>query len=243
VGDGIDFNSRRKKVQSPFSSRDTRLIRLLRSHAFYYIFSAFYVAELVASFIATITTDISPWIPCGLAMGSVILCLVLLAVTPDPRKPPHSSISAIPPEPRPEGHTEVSDIDPKTPPKHQSVNGLMSALLNRNMLLVIPVFFVGIFRYTTLNVLIQYASIRFGLKISTGATFYTETAILNIALFLFLVPQLTTYFRQEYDIRPEIIDLVLVRTSVVLLALGCLTIGLAQSSAFLPIGMRIIPNV
>ncbi|TVY56613.1 Efflux pump ustT, partial [Lachnellula cervina] len=43
-----------------------------RSHGFYYIFSAFYVAELIASFVASVTTDISPWIPCSLAMGSVI---------------------------------------------------------------------------------------------------------------------------------------------------------------------------
>jgi hypothetical protein len=207
-----------------------------RSHAFYYIFSAFYVAELVASFIASVTTDISPWIPCGLAIGSVILCLMLLAVMPDPRKS-HSSYSVVSPDPGAEENTDSSNPYPKTPSKSHSVNGLISALSNRNTLLVIPVFLVGIFRYTTLNVLIQYASVRFGLKISTGATFYTETAVVNIGLFLFLVPQLTTYIRLEYNIRPELIDLVLVRTSVVLLALGCLSIGLAQSSVFLPIGL------
>jgi hypothetical protein len=214
-----------------------------RSHAFYYIFSAFYVAELIASSIASATTDISPWIPCGLAMGSVILCLALLAGMPNPRKSPHNSHSTISPEIEAEEYPEVSNPSAKTPSKHQSIDSLISALSNRNTLLVIPVFLVGIFRYTTLNVLIQYASVRFGLKISTGATFYTETAIVNICLFLFLVPQLTTYIRLEYNIRPEIIDLVLVRTSVVLLALGCLAIGLAQSSVFLPVGMWIFPII
>jgi hypothetical protein len=204
-----------------------------RSHAFYYIFSAFYIAELLASFIASVTTDISPWIPCGLAIGSVILCLILLAVMPDPRKS-LNSCSVVPPESRAE---ENSNSDSEALSKSHPVNGLVSALSNRNTLLVIPVFLVGIFRYTTLNVLIQYASVRFGLKISTGATFYTETAVVNIGLFLFLVPQLTKYIRLEYNIRPEVIDLVLVRMSVVLLALGCLSIGLAQSSIFLPIGI------
>lgn len=118
----------------------------------------------------------------------------------------------------------------------QFVNGVTSALSNRNILLVIPVFLVGIFRYAMLNILIQYASVRFGLKISKGATFYTETAFINIVLFLFLIPRLTTYIRLTYNIKPEIIDLTLVRTSVVLLALGCLAIGLSQSSAILPIG-------
>jgi hypothetical protein len=130
--------------------------------------------------------------------------------------------------------------DQKTLSNSQFVNGLVSALSNRNTLLVIPVFLVGIFRYAMLNILIQYASVRFGLKISTGATFYTETALINIILFLFLVPRLTTYIRLEYNVKPETIDLVLVRTSVVLLALGSLAIGLAQSSVFLPAG---IPSV
>jgi hypothetical protein len=176
-------------------------------------------------------------------MGSVILCLILLAIMPDPLNTLHSSYTAVPPNFGQEEHAEVSSLDPKIASKYQSVDGIISALSNRNTMLVIPVFLVGIFRYTTLNVLIQYASVRFGLKISTGATFYTETAILNIGLFLFLVPRLTTYFRLEYNIRPKTIDLVLVRTSVMLLAVGCLAIGLAQSSVFLPIGTRKINNV
>ncbi|PMD16503.1 MFS general substrate transporter [Hyaloscypha hepaticicola] len=210
-----------------------------RSHAFYYIFSAFYVAELVASFTASVTTDISPWIPCGLAMGSVITCLGLLAVMPEPGRSSDNPHSAIPPE-TPTGD-EISSLntDMKAPSKSQFVNGVTSALSNRNTLLVIPVFLVGIFRYAMLNILIQYASVRFGLKISTGATFYTETAFINIVLFLFLIPRLTTYIRLTYNIKPEIIDLTLVRTSVVLLALGCLAIGLAQSSASLPIGVSV----
>ena len=196
----------------------------------------------MASFIASVTTDISPWIPCGLAMGSVILCLVLLAVMPDPRTSRPDSFRDIPPEPTAED-ADTSTLNSKTLLKSHSVDGVISALSNRNTLLVIPVFLVGIFRYTTLNVLIQYASVRFGHKISTGATFYTETAIVNIGLFLFLVPQLTTYIRLGKNIRPEIIDLVLVRTSVVLLTLGCLAIGLSQSSVILPIGLRLVSTM
>jgi hypothetical protein len=155
---------------------------------------------------------------------------------PEPGRSSDNPHSAIPPE-TPTGD-EISSLntDMKAPSKSQFVNGVTSALSNRNTLLVIPVFLVGIFRYAMLNILIQYASVRFGLKISTGATFYTETAFINIVLFLFLIPRLTTYIRLTYNIKPEIIDLTLVRTSVVLLALGCLAIGLAQSSASLPIG-------
>lgn len=131
-------------------------------------------------------------------------------------------------------HSEQQDQ--KAHSTSQFVDGLISALSNQNTLLVIPVFLVGIFRYAMLNILIQYASIRFALKISTGAIFYTETALINIILFLFLVPRLTTHIRLKYNVRPETIDLALVRTSVVLLTLGCLAIGLARSSVFLPAG-------
>ncbi|KAH7411428.1 hypothetical protein BKA64DRAFT_569797, partial [Cadophora sp. MPI-SDFR-AT-0126] len=117
--------------------------------------------------------------------------------------------------------------------------GLVSALSNRNIRLTIPVFLVGIFRYAMLNILIQYASVRFGLKISSGAIFYTETAIVNIFLFLFLVPQLTAYIRSKYNVRPVVLDLVLVRTSVTLMCIGCLAIGFVQSSSLLPIGVFI----
>jgi cytochrome c biogenesis factor len=169
-------------------------------------------------------------------MGSVLLCLMLLAVMPGPRTSPHSLYSAILQDPTDGENVESSNMNMKGLSRPQFVTGLVSALPNRNTLLVIPVFLVGIFRYAMLNLLIQYASVRFGLKISRGATFYTETAFINICLFLFLVPRLTTYIRSKYDIRPEIIDLALVKMSVILLALGCLAIGLAQSSGFLPIG-------
>ncbi|KAG4438808.1 hypothetical protein IFR05_005699 [Cadophora sp. M221] len=209
-----------------------------RSHAFYYIFSAFYVAELISSFVASVTLDVSPWIPCGLAMCSIILCLVLLAVMPDPGIS-DASTPQILPKSSPANETDPSSPSPTTSPDSTSVQSLISALSNRNILLTIPVFLVGIFRYAMLNILIQYASVRFGLKISTGATFYTETAIVNIFLFLFMVPQLTAYVRHKYNVQPSVIDLFLVRTSVTLMCVGCLAIGFAQESQLLPIGVFI----
>ncbi|KAK0119437.1 hypothetical protein ONS95_010886 [Cadophora gregata] len=206
-----------------------------RSHAFYYIFSAFYVAELISSFVASITLDISPWIPCGLAMGAVVLCLILLVVMPDPGKSANSDQI----RPKPGDDLGESICSPTASSSSTSARGLISALSHRNIRLTIPVFLVGIFRYAMLNILIQYASMRFGLKISTGATFYTETAVVNIVLFLFLVPQLTGHVRRKYSIQPSVIDLFLVRTSVTLMCIGCLAIGLAQSSSLLPIGVFI----
>lgn len=154
---------------------------------------------------------------------------------PDPRKSQHylSSIST----PEQETDNEGAGSSTRSASKFVLVNGLRSALSSRNVLLTIPVFLVGIFRYTTLNFLIQYASIRFHIKISTGATFYTETALVNIILFLFVVPQSTAYIRRKYNVRPQVIDLFLVRTSVTFMCLGCVAIGIAPSAKALPIGI------
>ena len=162
-------------------------------------------------------------------MGSVILCLLLLLLMPDLRK---STVGSKSPKLDHEDETSISvDLS-----KHRSKDGLLAALSNSNTLLIIPVFLVGIFRYTTLNILIQYASVQFGMRISMGATFYTETAIVNIGLFMFIIPQLTSYVREKYSVRPQVIDLFLVRCSVCLMCIGCVFIGLARSSKILPIG-------
>jgi hypothetical protein len=207
----------------------TLLTSISRSHAFYYIFSAFYIAELFASFLASITTNISPWIPSSIAMGSVILCLLLLWLVPSPSL--NTGVAGANHQEAP--HNESTSSASK---KSQAVDTLFRALSNTNVLLTIPAFLVGIFRYTTLNVLIQYASIRFGLSIATGALFYTETAVVNIFLFLFAVPTLTTHVRKRYGVQPQRIDLFLVRSSVLLMCCGSLGIGLAWSAKLLPPG-------
>ena len=202
----------------------------IRSHAFYYIFSAFYIAELLASFLAAITIEISPWIPSGMAMGSVIFCLLLLWLLPSPVL--NTEIGST----RPPEAPAVDAASRSGAEKSSAISTLFNALSNTNVLLTIPAFLVGIFRYTTLNVLIQYASVRFGISIATGAMFYTETALVNIFLFLFAVPTLTIYVRKRYGVQPQSIDLFLVRSSVLLMCCGSLGIGLAWSGMLLPPG-------
>jgi hypothetical protein len=166
-------------------------------------------------------------------MGSVILCLILLAIMPDPQGSQRNL-----------GYPEspiLSDETGANSSKPSAIARLCTLTSNPNVLFTIPVFLVGILRYTTLSILVQYAHVRFKVKISTGATFYTETAIVNIFLFLFLIPQATAYIRNKYSVRPQTIDLFLVRTSVCLMSLGSLSIGLAPSKKLLPVGRPHLP--
>lgn len=230
VGNGLGIDTIKQKARISHLS-EPPLTYYSRSHAFYYIFSAFYVAELLASYIASVTIDISPWIPSGLAMVSVILCLLLLWIMPRPELDTEANAT----RPFATLSEETAGILAVSRKDH-SVHNLIGTFSNTKILLTIPVFLVGIFRYTTLNVLIQYASIRFQLSISTGAMFYTETALVNIFLFLFMVPRLTAYIRKRYNVQPQRIDLFLVRTSVILMCCGSLAIGLAWSGSLLPAG-------
>ncbi|KAF7922635.1 hypothetical protein EAE99_007212 [Botrytis elliptica] len=208
-----------------------------RSYAFYYIFSAFYIAELIGSYVASVTIDISPWIACSMAMGSVTLGLLLLWLVP-------FSQSSSPPEPSspiysPSSPTRLESRHITTIPKTTILATIRHAMIQPNVLLCIPVFLVGTLRYTTLNILIQYSSVRFNTKISKGAMFYTETAIINIFLFLFLIPRITIWIKARYHVRSEKIDLALMRISVCFLLMGSLAIGLAPTSGWIPVGVSI----
>lgn len=166
-----------------------------------------------------------------MAMGSVLLCLLLLWLMPRPKLDSMTNLT------RPLEIPDETASSSGTSNNNRSVDSLIGALSNTKVLLTIPVFLVGIFRYTTLNVLIQYASIRFSLNISTGAMFYTETALVNIFLFLFIIPRITADIRKRYNVQPQKIDLFLARSSVLLMCCGSLGIGIAWSRTLLPAGM------
>lgn len=208
-----------------------------RHRAFYYVFSAFYVAELLASSVASTTTDISPWIPCSLAIISLVFCLILLSVMPEPRTSEHYLESHAEPRNFSNGN-DTADLPVKT----SLVRSLKGALSNRNIIFTLPTFLVVTLRYTTLNILIQYASIRFGLKISAGAYFYTQSAVVNLILFLLIMPQLNTYIQNRFKVNSQVVDLASVRISVCLLCIGSFLVGIAPSSRLLSLGENTIPD-
>lgn len=158
--------------------------------------------------------DISPWIPCGLAYFATFICFPILAWMPKYKIPSKPTAP------------QETDHEPSLEPKARSFK---QALANRNVLLALPVFFVGSIRYSVLNVLMQYASVRFGFLISRTALFYTENAVANTILFLFIVPRLTMFLRGKYSLAPQVVDLKFVRISLCLLSFGALCLALSPS--------------
>lgn len=190
----------------------------------------------MGSFTAAVTTDISPWISCALSMMAILLCFLLLLIMPDLRKlkPIAAANHEDPVSPSSETRTPLI-----ARPSHQSssISIISNAFSKTNILFTIPVLLTGSLRFTILNILIQYGSNRFYLKISSGAFFYTETAIVNMLLFLFVVPTLSSYFRINYNVGPQTIDLFMSRTCICFLCLGSLLIGLSPSGKILSVGM------
>ncbi len=168
-------------------------------------------------------------------MMAILFCLLLLWRMPESRRSTQLT-SACHQDTTPHPTESSTLLVPKPFTRSSSVGSISSVVSNKNILFAIPVFLTGSLRFTILTVLIQYSSNRFHLKISTGAFFYTETALVNMLLFLFVVPTISSYVRTKHKVRPEIIDLFVSRTCVCLLGLGSLLIGLSPSSKILPMG-------
>ena len=127
--------------------------------------------------------------------------------------------------------TQLPHLD--THRRHRLHESLLSVFGQRNMLLAFTVLFVGALRPATLSVLLQYVTVRFGWPISQTAMLVSEIAIVNIVLFLFILPQLIVWISSRWQIQPQIIDWTIVLVSLLILALGAALIGVAPSTSSL----------
>jgi hypothetical protein len=106
---------------------------------------------------------------------------------------------------------------------------LLALFRQRNLLLTVPIFVVGVFRTATLNVLLQYTSIRFDWTLARAALFISEVAAVNVVIFLLFLPRLIAWLQNKKRILPQVIDLWVLRCSLFLLLLGAILIGIAPN--------------
>ena len=113
--------------------------------------------------------DLHLWIPFAISIGSLFICLVVLLYMPETLVSPISKVNPEPENSATLRHRNISilsDISIKA-----NSDGLMKILKLKNTLFVLPVFFISTFRPTTLNVLLQYTSVRFGWKLSKASLY------------------------------------------------------------------------
>lgn len=214
-----------------------------RSRYFYYVYSTFLVCELFAPAIVSMSIDRSVLIPFGIGLGALALCYPILWAIPETHQPSHER-SKKSRQDLTATTDSTSDNEPllrssTTPPKYAIApdqENIFMVLRKRNLLLALVVLFVGAFRQATVSVLLQYATARFEWHLSRTAMLVSAIAVMNIVLFLFILPQCVAYLTSHLHIRAELIDYTIVFASLVILAFGSLFMGLAPTGNLLTAG-------
>lgn len=205
-----------------------------RGRIFYYLYSTYLTTGLIAPWLAFITMDLSMLIPFLLSILFLLLCLPIVAMIPDTRIR-NSCNGSTDIAPTTERSVDSSQDTSATSSASQTVSSKSESLRDkfrsRNMARAMPVFFVGLLRPSTLSVLIQYTSKRFDWKFSKASLLLSEVAAVNLVLFLVIVPQGTKIARAKYHFDQQVLDLAIVRGSMLFLVLGALLLGLAPNTS------------
>ncbi|KAI1378990.1 major facilitator superfamily domain-containing protein [Hypoxylon crocopeplum] len=205
-----------------------------KSKLFYLMYCVYLGTELIGPIISAATMDISPYIPIALTLASIMIALGILQLI-DERKPSrgrdHNPEQMFQPPESAVNHD--SSIRTQAAPSSGATSrsdSLAMLLRQKNILLILAVFLTPYLRPATMFILQQYASVRFDWKISRTSLLTSEAAIVNIILFLFIIPQVTSMIRARFDVRQETIDLSVAQISLALLTGGSLLIGLSPNS-------------
>jgi membrane protein YdbS with pleckstrin-like domain len=187
--------------------------------------------ELFAPAVASMTMDISLDIPFILALGYLITGSLITTVIAD--NPPTMS-GTVSSQDRPSRRAS----QPRSSSVAQSLRRLRPLLKRRSIQMVLPIFFVGMFRMAIISVMMQYPRVRFGWKLSQVTSLFTAVAVLNLVVFLAIVPYLLQHLRTRYSTSEVSLQVALVRYSLLSTAVGCLIIGVAPSAMLLCIGIQ-----
>ncbi|KIW29217.1 uncharacterized protein PV07_05044 [Cladophialophora immunda] len=208
-----------------------------RTRGLYHFYSCFIFSELIGPPIASFTADVSPWLPFAVSYLLLFSAFPLLAMMPTD----HNVLDSTPTD-----SEEASDVN--TPPEHPGV--LLTVLhasvdqfrllkfmfSSRNMRLAAAIFLVGTSRGISLRALIQYASARFGWKLSKASC---EVAFVNLVLFFLVMPALISMVSRYLKPANQTLNLGIVRASLSLLSTGSLLVAFSWSSTFLIIATMI----
>jgi len=198
----------------------------------YYIYSSYLVTELVAPSIAAVAINKSLWLAFGTGVASLLICFGIIPLLPDTRQ------TEIDPLITPGSHSDHAADEGGRILRTQTLerSQLRSLLQQRNILLALPIFVIGVFRPATLNVLLQYTSIRFHWTFARAALLTSEVAGVSVVLFLIILPFSIRVLQDRFGYHSQIIDLRILQLSLIVLCIGATLIGLAPNSPSLIAG-------
>ncbi|KAK2603984.1 hypothetical protein QQS21_003820 [Conoideocrella luteorostrata] len=204
-----------------------------RTRGLYHFYSCFIFSELIGPLIASITADVSPWLPFIISYILLLLTFPLLAIMPQDHTTSESTLTT-------SGHSEdvhglpehrsiIRAITYASIDQYQLLNIIFS---NRNMRLAAVVFLVCTFRGISMRAFIPYASVRFGWKLSRTNALISEVALVNLVLFFFIMPALLRMISKYFKPANQTLNVGIVKASLSLLFTGSLFLAFATNSAF-----------
>ncbi|KAI1391824.1 uncharacterized protein F4822DRAFT_106113 [Hypoxylon trugodes] len=207
-----------------------------RTRGLYHFYSCFIFSELIGPPIASVTADISLWLPFIINYSLLLLAFPILAIMPESR-------STSEPTPAPIYSERTSNVD-SLPEQADVLRTILWASIDqyrllififssRNMRLAVAIFLIGTLRGISLRALTQYASARFGWKLSRTNGLISEVAFVNLIIFFIIMPALVSMISRHLTLTNQILNLRIVEISLSLLFTGSLLLGFATTSAFL----------
>ncbi|KAB5583451.1 major facilitator superfamily domain-containing protein [Coniochaeta sp. 2T2.1] len=210
-----------------------------RTQTMYYLYVAFVLAEILGPLAASVLMRVSLWIPCLMGLALLVLSAVVVVLVPESwRSSSHPSLRS---------SSETASHGPESLDATGPRSGVVDAdvartshtyaaafqenlryLRHKNIMLVMPLFFVLTMRYILLGILVQYSSARFGWDIADTGIFQSEVAIVGLVQYLLLLPAFLQYLRSKSLASPVETDLKIVNFSVSCLFIGSVCIGLCH---------------
>lgn len=202
------------------------------------------LAALVMPPLAAALMEVNPWIPNLGGTILIIASLPIFALLPETLNYMPSTTSSAS---YAEGATWSSDQDTSFGKRHRTISRLMSRIRRSLVFLTddwrVPVLILPflIHMLVTLlgQLLLQYLSKRYALKLSKAILLQTiRTGVIVLLLFVIL-PYLSTAIMRWFKLSAQRKDLYLARISTALLAIGFTLVGLAPNIPIVAIGLTI----
>ncbi|KAL3479806.1 major facilitator superfamily domain-containing protein [Aspergillus californicus] len=183
-----------------------------RSNSFYRVYSAVLVTDLIGPLITYGTLKHSLWLP------YLVCALALLLTGPILQYMPETLLA------RP-----TSDDEEHTPLEPAGVRKYIQFLSDRRILIGVVTIFLVQFRGNTIEILLPYTSVRFGLEIGQSATLLSLVSAVNLVVFLVILPGVSALLEKRAGWSTTTINIYVARLSSALLVFGGAVLAAAST--------------
>ncbi|KAL4860966.1 major facilitator superfamily domain-containing protein [Aspergillus spectabilis] len=185
-----------------------------RSNSFYRVYSAVLVTDLIGPLITYSTLKHSLWLP------YLVCALALLLTGPVVQYMPETLLA------RP------ADNEEETPLDAVGVKKYVRFLKDRRILVGVMTVFLVQFRSNTIEILLPYTSVRFGLEIGESATLLSLVSAVNLVVFLVILPAASSLLEKRAGWSNTTINIYVARISSALLVSGAAILAAASTLGF-----------